>query len=150
VWSRNLGVMKSYVPRKSEIQTNWHVLDAEGQVLGRLASRVARLLTGKDKPMYVAFLDTGDHVIVINAEKVKLTGKKLSEKMYRRHTGFPGGLREIAAGDLLAKNPEKLVREAVSGMLPKTKLGRAMRRKLKVYRGPHHPHQAQRPTNLAL
>ena len=142
--------MKSYIPRKDEIKSSWHVLDAEGQVLGRLASRVARLLTGKDKPTYVTFLDTGDHVIVINADKVRLTGKKLSEKMYRRHTGYPGGLREIAAGDLLAKHPEKLVREAVVGMLPKTKLGRAMRKKLKVYRGPHHPHQAQQPTNLAL
>src|SRR4029434_5226970 len=136
--------MKSYVPRKSEIQSNWHVWHAEGKVLGRLASRVARLLTGKDKPTYVTFLDTGDHVIVINAERVKLTGKKLSEKMYRRHTGYHCGLREIAAGDLLAKNPEKLVREAVSGMLPKTKLGRAMRRKLKVYRGPQQPHAAVR------
>ena len=142
--------MKSYIPRKDEIKSSWHVLDAEGQVLGRLASRVARLLTGKDKPTYVTFLDTGDHVIVINAEKVRLTGKKLTEKMYRRHTGYPGGLREIAAGDLLAKHPEKLVQEAVIGMLPKTKLGRAMRKKLKVYRGPHHPHQAQQPTNLAL
>ena len=142
--------MKSYIPRKDEIKSSWHVLDAEGQVLGRLASRVARLLTGKDKPTYVTFLDTGDHVIVINAEKVRLTGKKLSEKMYRRHTGYPGGLREIAAGDLLAKHPEKLVQEAVTGMLPKTKLGRAMRKKLKVYRGPHHPHEAQQPTNFAL
>jgi large subunit ribosomal protein L13 len=142
--------MKSYIPRKDEIKSSWHVLDAEGQVLGRLASRVARLLTGKDKPTYVTFLDTGDHVIVINAEKIRLTGKKLSEKLYRRHTGYPGGLRAIAAGDLLAKHPEKLVREAVTGMLPKTKLGRAMRKKLKVYRGPHHPHQAQQPTNLAL
>ena len=142
--------MKSYIPRKDEIKSSWHVLDAEGKVLGRLASRVARLLTGKDKPTYVTFLDTGDHVIVINAEKVRLTGKKLSAKFYRRHTGYPGGLREIAAGDLLAKHPEKLVREAVIGMLPKTKLGRAMRKKLKVYRGPHHPHQAQQPTNLAL
>ena len=115
-----------------------------------MASRVARLLTGKDKPTYVTFLDTGDHVIVINAEKVRLTGKKLSAKFYRRHTGYPGGLREIAAGDLLAKHPEKLVQEAVTGMLPKTKLGRAMRKKLKVYRGPHHPHEAQQPTNFAL
>jgi large subunit ribosomal protein L13 len=142
--------MKSYIPRKNEIKSSWHVLDAEGQVLGRLASRVARLLTGKDKPTYVTFLDTGDHVIVVNAEKVRLTGKKLSAKFYRRHTGYPGGLREIAAGDLLAKHPEKLVQEAVTGMLPKTKLGRAMRKKLKVYRGPHHPHEAQQPTNFAL
>jgi large subunit ribosomal protein L13 len=107
-------------------------------------------LTGKDKPTYTPFLDTGDHVIIINAEKVKLTGKKLTDKMYRHHTGYPGGLREIAAGVLLSKDPGKLVREAVIGMLPKTKLGRAMRKKLKVYRGPQHPHQAQQPTPLAI
>jgi large subunit ribosomal protein L13 len=144
------NVMKSFIPREKDIQKRWHVIDAEGQTLGRLASRVARLLTGKDKPIYTPFLDTGDHVIIINAEKVKLSGKKLTDKMYRRHTGYPGGLREVAAGVLLARDPGKLVREAVIGMLPKTKLGRAMRRKLKVYRGPQHPHQAQQPTPLAI
>ena len=142
--------MKSYIPREEEIKKHWHVIDAEGQVLGRLATRAARLLTGKDKPIYTPFLDTGDHVIIINAEKIRLTGKKLTDKMYRHHTGYPGGLRETAAGVLLSKNPGKLVREAVIGMLPKTKLGRAMRKKLKVYQGPQHPHQAQRPTPLAL
>ena len=142
--------MKSFIPREKEIQKKWHVIDANGQILGRLATRVARLLTGKDKPMYTPFLDTGDHVIIINAEKVKLTGKKLTDKMYRHHTGYPGGLREMAAGVLLSKDPGKLVREAVIGMLPKTKLGRAMRKKLKVYRGPQHPHQAQQPTPLAI
>ena len=142
--------MKSFIPRDRDIQKNWHVIDAEGQVLGRLATRVARLLTGKNKPIYTPFLDTGDHVIIINAEKVKLTGKKLTEKMYRHHTGYPGGLRETAAGMLMSKDPGKLVREAVIGMLPKTKLGRAMRKKLKVYPGPQHPHQAQQPTLLAL
>jgi large subunit ribosomal protein L13 len=142
--------MKSFIPRDRDIQKHWHVIDAEGQILGRLASRVARLLTGKEKPIYTPFLDTGDHVVIINAEKVKLTGKKLTDKKYRYHTGYPGGLKETTAGALLAKEPGKLVREAVIGMLPKTKLGRAMRKKLKVYAGPQHPHQAQQPTPLAL
>jgi large subunit ribosomal protein L13 len=142
--------MKSFIPRESDIQKRWHVIDAEGQILGRLATRAARILTGKDKPVYTPFLDTGDHVIIINAEKIKLTGKKLTDKMYRHHTGYPGGLRETAAGMLLSKDPGKLVREAIIGMLPKTKLGRAMRKKLKVYQGPEHPHRAQQPTPLAL
>ena len=142
--------MKSYIPKEKDIRKRWRVVDAQGQVLGRLATRVATLLTGKDKPVYTPFLDTGDHVVVINAEKVKLTGKKLNDKMYRHHTGFPGGLKETTAGDLLAKNPGKVVEEAVFGMLPKTKLGRAMRKKLRVYRGAEHPHQAQRPETLAL
>jgi large subunit ribosomal protein L13 len=143
-------VMKSFVPRKGEIEKKWHVIDAEGQILGRLASRAARILTGKDKPIYTPFLDTGDHVIIINAEKVKLTGKKLTDKFYRSHSGYPGGLKETRAGVLLSKDPGKLVREAVIGMLPKTKLGRAMRKKLRVYRGPSHPHQAQQPMPLAF
>jgi large subunit ribosomal protein L13 len=143
-------VMKSFIPSEKDMQKRWHVVDAEGQILGRLATRVATLLTGKNKPVYTPFLDTGDRVIVINAEKVKLTGKKLSEKMYRHHTGFPGGLKETTAGDLLVRNPGKLVEEAVHGMLPKTKLGRAMRKKLWVYRGAEHPHQAQQPEPLAL
>jgi large subunit ribosomal protein L13 len=142
--------MKSFIPREKDILKHWHVIDAEGQILGRLATKAARLLTGKNKPIYTPFLDTGDHVIIINAGKVKLTGKKLTDKMYRHHTGYPGGLREIAAGTLLEKDPGKLVREAVIGMLPKTKLGRAMRKKLKVYQGPQHPHQAQQPTPMAI
>jgi large subunit ribosomal protein L13 len=142
--------MKSFIPHEKDIQKHWHVIDAEGQVLGRLASRAARLLIGKDKPIYTPFLDTGDHVIIINAGKVKLTGKKLTDKLYRHHTGFPGGLRETAAGILLSRDPGKLVREAVIGMLPKSKLGRAMRKKLKVYQGPNHPHQAQQPEPLAV
>jgi large subunit ribosomal protein L13 len=142
--------MKSFLPKKSEIGKAWRVVDAEGQILGRLASRVAKLLTGKDKPIYTPFLDTGDHVIIVNAGKVRLTGKKATDKLYSRHTGYPGGLRQISAGDLLAKNPEKLIREAVNGMLPKSKLGRALRKKLRVYSGPQHPHQAQRPSVLAL
>ena len=142
--------MRSFIPAEKEMGKKWHVVDAEGKILGRLAARVARLLTGKDKPVYTPFLDTGDHVIVVNAEKVRLTGKKLTDKMYRHHTGYPGGLRQISAGDLLEKYPERVVREAVIGMLPKTKLGRAMRKKLRVYRGPHHPHQAQKPAGLAV
>jgi large subunit ribosomal protein L13 len=142
--------MKSFIPREEDMHKHWHVIDAEGQILGRLATRAARLLTGKDKPIYTPFLDTGDHVIIINAEKVKLTGKKLTDKMYRRHTGYPGGLRETTAGVLLSKNPGKVVREAVIGMLPKTKLGRAMRKKLKIYQGSQHPHQAQQPEMMAL
>ena len=142
--------MKSFVPNKRDIKKNWHLIDAEGQILGRLATKAARLLTGKDKPIYTPFLDTGDYVIIINAEKVRLTGNKLTDKVYRRHTGYPGGLRETPAGELLSKDPGKLVRAAVLGMLPKTKLGRAMRKKLKVYRGPKHPHEAQKPVSLAV
>jgi large subunit ribosomal protein L13 len=142
--------MKSFIPGTKEIDKRWHLVDAEGQTLGRLATRVARLLTGKDKPIYTPFLDTGDHVIIINAEKVRLTGNKLREKLYRHHTGYPGGLREVAAGVVMAKDPQKILREAVIGMLPKTKLGRAMRKKLRIYKGSQHPHQAQRPAALAL
>ena len=142
--------MKSFIPRERDMQKRWHVIDAEGQILGRLATRAARILTGKDKPIYTPFLDTGDHVIIINAEKIKLTGKKLTDKVYRHHTGYPGGMRETAAGILMAKDPGKLIREAVIGMLPKTKLGRAMRKKLKVYQGSQHPHTAQQPTPLGL
>jgi large subunit ribosomal protein L13 len=143
-------MMKSFIPGEKEMQKQWHVVDAEGKVLGRLATRVANLLTGKDKAVYTPFLDTGDHVIVVNAAKIRLTGKKLTDKFYRHHTGYPGGLREISAGDLMAKHPEKVVQEAIWGMIPKSKLGRAMRKKLKVYRGPHHPHQAQQPSAFAL
>ena len=142
--------MKSYIPEEKDIQRQWHVVDAAGQVLGRLATRVARMITGKNKAIYTPFLDTGDHVIVINADKIKLTGTKTSDKTYYHHTGYPGGLRQVSAGVLLAKNPEKVVKEAVFGMLPKSKLGHAMRKKLKVYRGPQHPHQAQQPKPLAL
>jgi large subunit ribosomal protein L13 len=142
--------MKSFIPQPEDMQKRWYVIDADGQVLGRLATRAARLLTGKDKPIYTPFLDTGDHVIVINAEKIKLTGNKLTDKMYRHHTGYPGGLKETAAAVMLSKNPGQLVREAVFGMLPKSKLGHAMRKKLKVYRGAQHPHQAQQPETMAV
>jgi large subunit ribosomal protein L13 len=142
--------MKSFIPGEKEIDKKWHVVDADGLVLGRLATRVANMLTGKDKAIYTPFLDTGDHVIVVNADKIKLTGKKLTDKFYRHHTGHPGGLREVSAGVLMARYPERVVQEAIFGMLPKSKLGRAMRKKLRVYRGPHHPHQAQRPAAVAL
>ncbi len=133
------------LPNMSDSSRRWIVVDADGKVLGRLATTVARHLSGKTKPIYTPFLDTGDFVVVINADKVALTGQKLESKMYRRHTGFPGGLRSIEAGKLRATRPEKLIEEAVKGMLPKTKLGRKMIKKLKVYSGPNHPHGAQSP-----
>ena len=134
--------------KKADIERHWYVVDAEGQILGRLASRIARILTGKDKPIYAPFLDTGDHVIVINAERVRLTGSKETGKHYYRHSGYPGGIREQRAEEVRAKHPERLVEAAVRGMLPKNKLGRAQYRKLKVYAGPEHPHEAQQPKPL--
>ena len=144
--------MRSGTPMVSEkeIRRDWFVVDAAGQVLGRLATRVARLLSGKHRPHYVPHLDTGDFVIVTNAEKVVLTGKKAEQKVYRRHSGYPGGLKSIGASELAAKAPERMVEEAVRGMLPKSKLGRRQLKKLKVYRGPSHPHEAQKPRALTL
>jgi|GEM_PF-191495 len=133
-----------------EARRKWYLVDATGQTVGRLASRVAKILTGKHKPSYTPFLDLGDHVIVINAEKVVFKGRKLEQKVYRRHTGWPGGLKEISARDQLQRFPERVVEEAIRGMLPKTKLGRAMAKKLKVYAGSEHPHQAQKPEPLAF
>jgi large subunit ribosomal protein L13 len=128
----------------------WHVIDADGQVLGRLATAAARLLQGKHKAIYTPFLDTGDHVVVVNAAKVKLTGRKEDQKIYRQHSGYEGGLREERARLVRQRRPERLVEEAVHGMLPKTKLGAAMYRKLKVYAGPDHPHTAQKPSKLEV
>jgi large subunit ribosomal protein L13 len=141
--------MATYFPSGKGLEQNrqWHLIDADGLTLGRLASEVARILMGKHKPTYTPFLDTGDHVIVINASKVILKGDKLDDKFYRRHTGWPGGLKEISARDLLSKNPARLIELAVKGMLPKTKLGRAMGGKLKVYAGAEHPHGAQKPAS---
>lgn len=136
--------------RASEIRQEWFVVDGAGQVLGRLASAVARVLSGKHRPSYVPYLDTGDFVVVTNAAKIKLTGQKADEKLYRRHTGYPGGLKSVSARDLAIRYPERLIEEAVRGMLPKTKLGRKQFKKLKVYRGASHPHEAQRPKTLAL
>lgn len=132
------------------LERKWHVIDADGLVLGRLATRAARLLMGKHRPTYTTFLDTGDHVIVVNADRVKLTGRKDEQKIYRKHSGYEGGLREERAKDLRARRPVRLVEEAVRGMLPKTTLGEAMYRKLKVYAGPKHPHAAQKPTKLEV
>ena len=137
--------MATYVATKDSIERKWLVIDAEGKTLGRLATEVAKLLRGKHKPTYTPFLDTGDNVIVINASKVVLTGKKLDDKIYRHHSGFPGGMKEIDYRSLIAKNPEKAVELAVKGMLPKNSLGRQMFRKLHVYAGPEHEQAAQKP-----
>ena len=142
--------MTTHIPKVDERDRQWFVLDAKDQVLGKLAAKAASILTGKAKPIYTPFLDTGDHVIVINAAKVHLTGRKESDKVYRRHSGYLGGLKSVAAGDLRAKHPTRVVEEAIRGMLPKTKLGRAMFHKLKVYAGDAHPHQAQKPKAMTL
>ena len=142
--------MQTQFPSKGEIVRQWHVLDAQDMVLGRLASNAALLLMGKNKPIYTPFMDTGDHVIVINAEKVRLTGRKDDQKIYRHHTGYPGGLVEIGARKVRAVKPIRMIEDAVSGMLPKNKLGKQMYRKLKVYAGDKHPHQAQQPAALEL
>ncbi len=142
--------MPTYIPKVDESGREWFVIDAKDQVLGRLATRAASILTGKHKPRYTPFLDTGDHVIVINAAKVHLTGRKETDKIYRHHTLYLGGLKATAAGDVRKKHPTRLVEEAVRGMLPKSKLGRAMFHKLKVYAGDQHPHQAQKPKAVAL
>jgi large subunit ribosomal protein L13 len=128
----------------------WHLIDADGQVLGRIATRAARILQGKHKASYTPFIDTGDHVVVVNAAKVKLTGRKEDQKIYRQHSGYEGGLREERARIVRQRKPERLVEEAVHGMLPKTKLGAAMYRKLKVYAGPDHPHTAQKPSKIEV
>jgi large subunit ribosomal protein L13 len=132
------------------IERRWHVIDANGKVLGRLATTVARLLQGKNKAVYTPFIDTGDHVVIVNAAQVKLTGRKEDQKIYRKHSGYEGGLREERARDVRRRTPRRIVEEAVRGMLPKTKLGEAMYRKLKVYAGPTHPHAAQKPTQLEV
>ncbi len=140
--------MSTYFPKEGEIARKWYVVDAANQPLGRLATRVARILSGKDNPRYTPFIDTGDHVIVINADKVKLTGLKADSKVYRHYTGFPGGLRQEEFTKRLARKPELIVEEAIKGMLPKSKLGKAMSKKLNVYKGDQHPHQAQKPEML--
>lgn len=142
--------MRTYVPKPKDVERAWWIVDAEGLTLGRLSTAVAERLTGKHKAMYTPFLDTGDHVIVVNAEKVRLSGRKLKDKLYRHHSGYPGGLKEIPAGKLLQKQPTRLIESAVKGMLPKGPLGRQMARKLKVYAGSRHPHEAQRPHALPI
>ena len=137
--------MKTFTPKKDEYEKKWWLIDAEGKVLGRLATEVAVLLRGKRNPTFVEFMDSGDFVVVINAEKIKLSGKKLEQKKYYSHSGYPGGIREKNVKDLMEKKPEEVIRKAVWGMIPKNKLGRAVYKKLKVYSGPNHPHQAQNP-----
>ena len=140
--------MNTVFPSGKEIKRSWIVLDAENAALGRLASKAAMILMGKHRPGYTPFLDTGDHVVVINAAKVKLTGRKDQQKVYREHSHYPGGLKEITVAEMRAKRPVKIVELAVAGMLPKTKLGKQMYRKLKVYAGDRHPHQAQKPVEV--
>jgi large subunit ribosomal protein L13 len=138
------------VAKKEEVTRDWYLVDAENQVLGRIATQIANVLRGKNKPTYTPSVDTGDFIIVVNAEKIALTGKKLSDKVYYSHSGYPGGIKSITAGKLLDKKPEDLIRIAVKGMLPKNKLARHMLNKLKIYSGSAHPHEAQQPKALSL
>jgi large subunit ribosomal protein L13 len=143
-------VKKTYVTKQEELQRQWYVVDAAGQTLGRLASQVAHVLRGKHRPAYSPAVDTGDFVVVVNAEKIHVTGRKLDQKKYYRYSGYPGGLKEIALRDQLAKHPTRVIEHAVRGMLPKNRLGRRMFKHLKVYAGPEHPHEAQQPQPLEL
>ena len=142
--------MRTFVASAKSVDSRWHVIDANGQVLGRIATLASKLLQGKHKATYTPFIDTGDHVVVVNAAQVKLTGRKEDQKLYRRHSGYEGGLREERAGVVRKRQPIRLVEEAVRGMLPKTKMGDAMYRKLKVYSGPDHPHVAQQPRKIEV
>jgi len=142
--------MKTHQVTPDQIVRRWYLVDAEGQTLGRLASRVAQILRGKHKPIYTPHMDTGDHVLVVNAEKVRLTGKKLDQKRYYRHSGYPGGLKETPIRRMLETHPERVLELAIKGMMPKGKLGRAMTRKLRVYAGSEHPHRAQQPVSIDL
>jgi large subunit ribosomal protein L13 len=142
--------MKTFQAKKEEIDHQWYLVDAEGKILGRLAVALAKILRGKNKPIYTPHVDTGDCVVVVNAKKVALTGNKMKDKVYYHYTGYPGGIREMSAEKLLAKKPTEMIRVAVKGMLPKNSLGREMLRKLKIYAGPNHPHEAQKPTPLEI
>lgn len=142
--------MVTIEPKKAQLDRKWVLVDASDKILGRVASKVAHMLRGKGKPIYTPHVDTGDFVVVVNAEKIKLTGKKLKDKMYYRHSGYPGGLKAINAKDLLEKRPEEVISKAVKGMLPKNRMGRKLIKKLKVYAGNTHPHEAQQPTKLEL
>ncbi len=137
--------MKSYMARPKEVERKWYVIDAEGKTLGRLAAEISRLLRGKNKPQYTPHVDVGDFVVVVNAEKVEVSGRKAEQKVYRWHTGYPGGLRERSYKQMLQKKPEEILRQAVRGMMPKTRLGRRQLKKLKIYAGPEHPHAGQTP-----
>ena len=142
--------MKTFTAKQTDVTRGWFLVDADGKVLGRLASEIARRLRGKHKPIYTPHVDTGDFVVVINADKLSLTGKKLTDKMYYRHSGYPGGIKATSAGKMLKEKPERLLHSAVKGMLPKNSLGRKMLKKLKVYRGGQHPHESQNPQVLEL
>jgi len=142
--------MKTYQAKKEELDHKWYLVNAEGRVLGRLSVELVKILKGKNKPTYTPHIDTGDFVVVINAGKVTLTGKKMKDKIYYHHTGYPGGIKEMNAEKLLAKKPTEMIRMAVKGMLPKNSLGRQMLRKLKIYPGPSHPHEAQKPISIDL
>jgi large subunit ribosomal protein L13 len=142
--------MKTYQAKQEELDHKWYLVNAEGKVLGRLSAELVKILKGKNKPTYTPHLDTGDFVIVVNAGKVALTGKKMKDKIYYHHTGYPGGIKEINAEKLLAKKPTEIIRIAVKGMLPKNSLGRQMLRKLKIYAGSNHPHEAQKPVAIEL
>jgi large subunit ribosomal protein L13 len=140
----------TYFPTKGDLREKWYTVDASGQVLGRLATRVASILRGKEREQFTPFLDCGDHVIIVNAAKIRITGNKMDQKVYRHYTGYPGGLKETSAQRMMEQKPERIVREAVVGMLPKTKLGKAMAKKLMVYADDKHPHRAQKPEELPL
>lgn len=142
--------MKTFTGKTEEIEREWYVVDAEGKTLGRLASRIAPILRGKHKPTYTPHLDCGDFVIVINADKVRVTGRKLDQKFYHHHSGYPGGLKSVSLRDQLAQHPERVIQAAVKGMLPKNKLGRRVIKKLKIYASDGHPHEAQQPRTLEL
>ncbi len=137
--------MRTFIPKKDDIEQKWWLVNADGRVLGRLATEVADLIRGKRKPQFTSHLDTGDFVVVVNAEKIKVSGRKLDQKKYYTHSLYPGGIKEESLKDLLARKPEEVIKKAVWGMIPKGKLGRALYKKLKVYRGPSHPHEAQNP-----
>jgi large subunit ribosomal protein L13 len=143
-------MQKTYIPKKTELERNWYIIDAKDKILGRLATRIATILRGKHKPYFSPHMDTGDRVIVINASKIKVTGKKLRDKLYRKHSGYPGGFKEISLNTLLEKNPSLVIRLAVKRMLPSGPLGREMLRKLKVYADDKHPHQSQKPKVLEV
>jgi large subunit ribosomal protein L13 len=142
--------MKSYMARPLEVERRWYVVDAEGQTLGRLATEIARVLRGKNKPQYTPHVDTGDFVVVVNAEKVVVTGKKAEQKVYRWHSGYPGGLKETSYEQMMERRPTEILRKAVKGMMPNTRLARQQLRKLKIYAGPEHPHAAQNPQRLEV
>jgi len=150
IWSQKAGVMATYSAKEADIVRKWFVVDANGKTLGRLATVIASVLKGKTKPQYTTHVDTGDFVIVVNADKVHLTGKKLDQKTYYSHSGFPGGLKSVTAGTLMRTNPEEVIKKAVEGMLPKTRLGKQMFSKLKVYAGDKHPHSAQQPVEMSV